>query len=497
VNSVIVKEFLESELKYRYSQMQSFISRPQDAVGRPLFFEPDGGRTSARVYVCSGAALSAFRSKPDAGALFLCAAAPDFVPNTEIDCCVFPQETDLLALFNFIQRLFDRLDEWNRKLKSIAEGASELPELLESTAGMLQNPVWLCDANGHVVARAERFFVDLEPGQTDLSYKLMDSVSDARKEGDPHRIRRADGTELLLAKLTAAGTVFLLVCAAKERPFYGSDETVFGYLSGYAKLMLSERKLSVRALREHRRNDEIERKLRDLLTSPAPPQEALGALLQLGWDEQADYTVCAAETLSGDMRYALMHALCDRMESAVPQCCAFYMAASVVAVIRIMPGEEDQAAALETFCALEQLRLGRTSNLPGLSRLPQRLGQARYALSKAKAKERTTLAFGDTADDYIVEKSVSEFPMELVCSRRVLDMAAYDKAHHTAYMETAARYIANRFNAVRTANDLFIHRSTFLYRLERMKTQFGIDLDSDDALSIQMQVSLRLLMENK
>lgn len=494
---MIIKEFLDSELKYRYSQMQSFISRPKDAVGRPLFFEPDGGHTSARVYVCSGETIAASRQTVDSGALFLCTAASDFVPNSTLDCCIFPPETDLSALFNFIQRLFDRLDEWNQKLKSIAEGASEVPELLESAAGMLQNPVWLCDASGHIVARAERFFTDMEHDKTDLSYTMTDFAQSAEKEGGARRIRREDGTELLLVKLAAADTAFLLACAAKERPFYGSDETVFGYLSGYVKLMLSERKVSARALRANRRNDAIEKHLRALFNPAAPPDETYIALSQLGWDDQADYAVCAAETLSGDMQYGPTHALCDRMESAVPQCCAFYMPASAVCVIRIVQESAGQLAALDAFCGKEGLRLGQTSVLRGLSLLPQRLEQARYTLSKAKTANVTTLDFGSAADDYIIEKSVSEFPANLVCSRSVLAMAAYDKAHKTAYIETAARYIANRFNAVKTANDLFIHRSTFLYRLERIKTQFGLDMDSKDALSIQTQVSLRIMEENK
>lgn len=494
---MIIKEFLDSELKYRYSQMKSFITRPKDAVGRPLFFEPDGGRTSARVYVCSGKAFTASKRAVDSGALLLCAAAADFTPDPAIDCCVFPPETDLLALFNFIQRLFDRLDEWNQKLKLIAEGASEVPELLESAAGMLQNPVWLCDADGHIVARAERFFADMEHDETALSYTMTDFEESAEKEGDAHRIRCEDGSELLIAKLTAADTAFLLACAAKERPFYGSDETVFGYLSGYVKLMLSERKVSIRALRANRRNDAIEKHLRTLFDPAIPPDESLAALSKLGWDDQADYAVCAAETLSGDMRYALMHVFCDRIESAVPQCCAFYMPASVIGVIRIIPESDGQLIALDTFCAKEGLRLGWASSMRGLSFLSQRRDQARYTLSKAKAADKTTLAFGDTADDYLIEKSVSEFPAELICARAILAMADYDKAHKTAYIETAARYIANRFNAVKTANDLFIHRSTFLYRLERIKTQFGLDMDSKDALSLQTQVSLRIMTGNK
>ena len=79
--------------------------------------------------------------------------------------------------------------------------------------------------------------------------------------------------------------------------------------------------------------------------------------------------------------------------------------------------------------------------------------------------------------------------------RSVLALAKYDKEHETNYLETAECYVKNRFNAVRTAGELFIHRSTFLYRLERMKAQFGLDLD-DKALSLlHILVSFQIAKE--
>lgn len=492
---LIGKEFLKIELLYRYPQMRSRIRRPQDTVGRPLFFEPGDKRMDARVFVCSGENLSDLRENVNPGALFLCAGAPDFMPETGLDCCIFPPDTDQIALFNFIQRLFDRLDEWNLKLKAIAEGAFQLPELLESAAGMLQNPVWLCDENAHVVACAERFSADLEPKELIESYKMMEGETRKWIEGEAHRVLTGGAAESLCARLASGGADFLLVCAAKERPFYGSDETVFGYLTGYVKLMLSERKISVRAMRANRNNDEIEQRLRAILNSTLPQEETLTALSRLGWDERADYAVCAAETFSGDMRYGNVHAVCDRMERALKNCCAFYAESVVIAVIRLE--SDDQLHALEDICKKEKLRAGTAAQIRGLSYFQQALGQAKYTLAEAGKRNADFLAFKDAADEYIMERSVSEFQKELICSKPVLDMAAYDQKHGTNYLETAARYVGNRYNAVKTAGELFIHRSTLLYRLERMKTQFGLDMDAEKALSLRTLLSIKMLLKKE
>ena len=59
-------------------------------------------------------------------------------------------------------------------------------------------------------------------------------------------------------------------------------------------------------------------------------------------------------------------------------------------------------------------------------------------------------------------------------------------------METLASSFKNGGNQTPTANDLFIHRSTLMYRLERIQKLIGIDLeDSDTRLFIQ--IAMRLL----
>ena len=47
----------------------------------------------------------------------------------------------------------------------------------------------------------------------------------------------------------------------------------------------------------------------------------------------------------------------------------------------------------------------------------------------------------------------------------------------TQYYKTLECYVKCRYNAAHTAKELFIHRSTFLNRLERIKELTKLDLD--------------------
>jgi len=490
---MIRKEFLVSELKYRYPQMTDFIRHPMESVNRPLFYEPEAKRTSARIYICSAAQLTQIVSNDPAEPLFLCAGKPDDAVLQRFDACVFPAQTDRQMLFNFVQRLFDRLDEWNEKLKQIAKTGSDCTELLESAEEMLQNPVWLCDEDRHTVARAERLYPELSAGYLSASYKLLDDACDENAFNKPCRRAAADGTELLCVHFMAADAQFTLFCASKERPFYGSDEVVFENLAGYVKMMLSEHKISVRALRQNRRNDDVERQLRALLDQSASEKETIAILNTLEWPQQGRYLTIAAETVSGDMRPALVHAICDRMERLIDGCCAFSYPPVLFAVLRTDETNAEEAiTALSEFAGNENLRVGTSGPAGGLSFLPQRMKQSRFALGAAKTANGKLLRFADAADDYIARATTAELPAELICLNSVWEMMRYDVEHGTAYVETTVAYVKNHFNAVKTAGDLFIHRSTFLYRLERIQTQFGLNLEGEQATTLHFLLSLRL-----
>jgi len=91
-----------------------------------------------------------------------------------------------------------------------------------------------------------------------------------------------------------------------------------------------------------------------------------------------------------------------------------------------------------------------------------------------------------------MKHSTLELPAGLICLRSVWDMVQYDLEHGTNYLETTTAYVKNHFNAVKTANALFIHRSTFLYRLERIQTQFELNLEGNLSTRLHFLLSLYL-----
>lgn len=119
-----------------------------------------------------------------------------------------------------------------------------------------------------------------------------------------------------------------------------------------------------------------------------------------------------------------------------------------------------------------------------LSELKYNYLQARIALNIGRRSKpyKWIYYFDDIAPFYLVECCTKELPSNLVCSKYILVLINHDKEHDTDYYNTLKIYLKNNLNAVKSSNDLFIHRSTFLYRIQKIKELININFKDKKSL---------------
>ena len=112
-----------------------------------------------------------------------------------------------------------------------------------------------------------------------------------------------------------------------------------------------------------------------------------------------------------------------------------------------------------------------------------RAGQeALLAANVAEAEGMATLAFEDTGSYRLLLPAMSEDPGELerFYEETVAPLAAYDEQYETELVNTIEAYLDNDGNVTPTAEQLFTHRHTIRYRMERVKELCGHDMTSTE-----------------
>ena len=98
--------------------------------------------------------------------------------------------------------------------------------------------------------------------------------------------------------------------------------------------------------------------------------------------------------------------------------------------------------------------------------------EARLAVNVGEAEGRPLLAFEDTGAYRLLLPAMSDDPAELerFYAETIQPLADYDEQYETELVATVEAYLDNDGNVAATAKQLFTHRHTVRYRLERVRS---------------------------
>jgi GAF domain-containing protein len=149
-------------------------------------------------------------------------------------------------------------------------------------------------------------------------------------------------------------------------------------------------------------------------------------------------------------------------------------------------------ASLRELAASEGVAIGMSAVRSGAGGAGQSLRQAHDAatIARALAPDGGALAYDDLgAYRYLVHLAIDDAPHDRLCEavERLLD---YDARRETQLLATLEQYLADRRVGTATARKLFIHANTLRQRLDRIEKLTGIELASEDLLSLELAVKL-------
>jgi sugar diacid utilization regulator len=160
-------------------------------------------------------------------------------------------------------------------------------------------------------------------------------------------------------------------------------------------------------------------------------------------------------------------------------------------VVAIVPAESEERLARASDALANELDEGLTGFTVGVSRSRlasdpvdlYRAGQeALLAANVGEAEGSRVLAFESTGAYRLLLPAMSEDPAELerFYSETVEPLVAYDEQYETDLVATVETYLENDGNVAATAQQLFTHRHTIRYRLERARELCGHDVTSTE-----------------
>jgi sugar diacid utilization regulator len=192
---------------------------------------------------------------------------------------------------------------------------------------------------------------------------------------------------------------------------------------------------------------------------------------------------------SGEWRARVLTLAQRGLRSIAPGSLAAPAGGETAEIAVIVPAEDDDrlaraAAALDQELgrglAGFQVTIGASRRAADPVDLYRAGNEARLAVNVGEAERRSLLSFEDTGAYRLLLPAMSEDPGELqrFYAETIEPLAAYDEQYETELVATIEAYLENDGNVAATAKQLFTHRHTIRYRLERARELCGHDVSA-------------------
>ncbi len=417
----------------------------------------------------------------------VCASGPDYII---ISC------DDINIILNHILDAFEYYNDWEAALmQRIREGCT-LEDVLEAGIGLLNRYLVLADPTFLIYeSYGKKEWIDCFPSYQRAIHDKMLPLNELLTINQSKHIRTPDipSYEVPVPSMQINTIVTNLFSFTKHNGWLITNNTNGTYTQNDKDLQdaFSELLQTWMSYNEQsREKTDRENIFRDLLDGNPMDDSSFSRLEVFHWyrtDEKQLYVIQGDPSSSENPLYAVIRMI----EHLNPYGFIFFYEEHLVYVIDIMlqdMAEHDRQ--LTKILSSSHCVAGKSPRFTNLNQLPRQHIAAKTTASYAFQQN---LIIADVTQIFIpyLQFLIKENSVLPLLHADLEILKKYDQANQTDLYHTLRLFLRNQLNYTKTANDLFIHRSTLLYRISRIQDLINFDTEDYDHI-FQLELSFML-----
>ncbi len=397
-------------------------------------------------------------------------------------------------VLEILQALFRLFGEWNRNLQAALNTTQPLQRIVEASEMVFRNPVFIHDSYFYVLAWSEQL-KSLNIWETDRKTGRRVVSSQIRNDFqlDQEYLEGLSARKTVLFSANQRGYQILYHNLYSENRYIGrvlvdeiqnllqiGDYDVMEYLAGFL-----QETIQIKGLLKGDHDGQMDHELRKILRGEkGEDQSVLKALIQRDWKQDDAYR-CLKLNPSRPEAYLVSNtAIMDRLQVLLPNSYSLLFDESVVVILNMSENGrsiQEMVAGLAVFLRDNLIQIGISTEYRDFFLLQGGYKQASVALEQGK--KSGSMYWYHYFEEYLVEYAgdviAAQMPQEMMISEALNTLKRYDEENHTELFQTLKVYLRQERNLLQTAKQLFIHRSTLSYRIERIRAITGVNLDQE------------------
>lgn len=504
----ISQEILGRHLKDSFKFKENKVLLSDLTLDRPMFYRGEFNSTLNKVYIGYGNSFLPSKSINNNSLILSIGKLEEKSLLSSYNVLEFDEIVSPFDLFNEVQNVFDIYDDWENNLQSILNESCSLKDMLNCSFKIFNNPLTIFSADFVLICYSS--IIDVDPNLKHLSNNELVFKDSSALKLDPEFNSHRDtigvftypgydsGLDVLCINIFDHGiyTHRIIICENIHK-FYPSDSNLLEFLSNYIDLMI-KKLYTIDDSMGYTLDTILCKILYEEITNDTFIKQILN---EFYWFSNHSYFCINIKIGTLDIQNLTVNSICKQIESLIHSSCAIFYNNDIAVFINLTRFNgtiQDVMNKLVVLLRDNYLKAGVSNTFIGLSELKYNYLQACTALNTGRRYKphQWIYNFDDIAPFYLVECCTKELPSNLVCSKKILTLINCDEKHDTDYYNTLRIYLQNNLNAVKSSNDLFIHRSTFLYRIQKIKELININFEDKESL-LYFAISFNILEMSK
>lgn len=410
----------------------------------------------------------------------ICLGEPSGLPMA-CDCICLPEERDFKKVYNALEDISYRFYSWLNQIRFSHSSMDELQKILTISHSYLKLELLITNRNHLFLASTEGYIKKFgkDMGETKLNLDMLNRLltDDAFRVADQHNCpffyAYPDGRVLCFNIKIHEIYQARLLCYDPKDEYAQGDAKLVEYLGRVlTEIFQRDFKKNIRK----RKRDALNRILLDILEGKSPNHKKISPILkEQGWTIQCKYRVLSLDAFHlAEMAEFSEEYFYSYLEETFYGSTVLKHNDNLIMIINLNQMNKEEPlfrSDMEHFLELAGSKAGISNDFSDISLLSfyERQANLSLELGKRRNKELRQYHFSQYRYESIFEIASTYLPSEHLCNPILRRLRAYDEKEGTELYKTLYCYIKNQFNATHTAKELFIHRTTLLVRLERIK----------------------------
>lgn len=491
--AMIAEEFKGSIVESCFHQYDKML-----LIERYRFYDGDLKLHSDTIYILKRSSLPSLELlsiEEGTSMIFLGDKEGSDCPENIAYFCISPEDVPLGVLINKLSAVFEKYRRFDHALKETVFSDDSMQKLVEIATALFGNEITIRDSGYHHIAHSYKTLRYADDPLDKAGYTAVDEIQDLKTDPDYKEslctenvwsYQYKDHKMICFDIFVHDIFIYRVKLIDIDQDFRPYDPALFLYFVDIVK----EKYLHMK----DNSSDDAPRlqKIFHALLEPDTPvkeQDMQFFLKNLGLDASDRYLIISmrsGKNTGSITAYPYYNMLMDQSFDL-----AYSIAYEDRLAVLIKMGPEWQQKdpvpkKLLGFLRDENFRAGISFPFSDLFKASIYHQQAQIALQLGMAYAPFTWVyfFKDYRYQYLYDIVSERFPGGRYMVPELHDLLEWDRKNNTEYLKTLRLYIDNDRNVTQTAKGLSVHRSTLLYRLDKISSITHTNIEDTDTLNL-------------